>query len=329
MKERDSNFELLRIIAMLFIVIWHISVHAQKGELESHEYITAICTTGVNIFILISGYFNIRTTWKSILTMYGTFVFYYITTIAINWYIFGEAPHIKSVLALFSPTTHSPWWFIACYIQLLLLSPLLNTILKSSNDKQYRYAICVLLLISCYSGFIFHNAVNVTGYYLFHFVTMYAIGDALNKYGIPDRLSLKSWGLLYITVTICMFTVARLGIEKNTFYNNPLLIFSSICLLCTISKMKIRNRLVNTIATFMLPVYLIQDSFLGKNIYKYLYEQGTDMNFAGSEYYCILSIYLIGLLISAVIADCIRRLILIKPIDSVSKYLNRKVDIFP
>ena len=58
-KVRKSNIELLRIIAMMFIVIWHISVHAQKGELNSHNYIVAFCTTGVNLFILISGYFGI------------------------------------------------------------------------------------------------------------------------------------------------------------------------------------------------------------------------------------------------------------------------------
>ena len=61
-KVRNSNIELLRIIAMTFIVIWHISVHAQKGELNSHNYIVAFCTTGVNLFILISGYFGIKLT---------------------------------------------------------------------------------------------------------------------------------------------------------------------------------------------------------------------------------------------------------------------------
>ena len=59
-KTRNSNIELLRIIAMMFIVIWHISVHAQKGELPSHNYIISITITGVNLFLLITGYFGIR-----------------------------------------------------------------------------------------------------------------------------------------------------------------------------------------------------------------------------------------------------------------------------
>ena len=76
-KVRNSNIELLRIIAMMFIVIWHISVHAQKGELPSHNYIAAITTTGVNLFVLISGYWGIKLKWKSLLNILSIVVFYY------------------------------------------------------------------------------------------------------------------------------------------------------------------------------------------------------------------------------------------------------------
>ena len=328
MKERDSNFELLRIIAMLFIVTWHISIHAQNGELESHGYITAICTTGVNIFILISGYFNIRTTWKSILTLYGTFVFYYITTIALNWYIFGETPHAKSVLALFSPTTHSPWWFIACYMQLQLLSPLINNLLSTSNEKMYAYTIGILLFISCYSGFVFQNQINITGYNIFNFITIYAIGDAIRKYNIQNWLSPKFWFGLYLVATICMFIASQIEIQRIIFYNNPLLIASSICLFCLISRFRISNKKINIIATYMLPLYLLQESTLGYNVYKYLVQRGKNLDFTGFDYYCLLWKYLLGLFACAIIADFIRRQILNKPTNFISKFLDKKMNLF-
>ena len=65
MKERQSNIEFLRVIAMIFIVLWHVSIHAQKGELPTHNYIGAVTTTGVNLFLLITGYFSLKLRWNS------------------------------------------------------------------------------------------------------------------------------------------------------------------------------------------------------------------------------------------------------------------------
>ena len=134
MKQRNSSYELLRIIAMCFIVIGHISTHAQKGELASHNYISAICTTGVNIFILISGYFRIRINWKSLLTLYATCMFFYAISILGNLWIFNEQPDEGYAYPIISPV-HSPWWFINCYLQLMLLSPLINASLDTEGKS--------------------------------------------------------------------------------------------------------------------------------------------------------------------------------------------------
>ena len=154
-KERNSAFELLRIIAMFFIVIWHISIHAQRGELDSHNYIIALCIIGVNLFILISGYFGIKITWQNILTLIGTIVFYHIMTIACKWGITETPPNFDSIKGLFAPLRESRWWFINCYFNLMLLSPIINTTLNNTTERQFKYFLGVLLFISCISGFCF------------------------------------------------------------------------------------------------------------------------------------------------------------------------------
>ena len=63
-KIRQSNFELMRIISMFFIVIWHIIVHG--GLLNNTigvnhfliQLILCIIVVHVNSFILISGFFQ-------------------------------------------------------------------------------------------------------------------------------------------------------------------------------------------------------------------------------------------------------------------------------
>lgn len=60
---RSSNFELLRIICMLFIVLGHlIMAHNDVGvgEYMVSHIIRPFSVVAVNIFVMISGYFGIK-----------------------------------------------------------------------------------------------------------------------------------------------------------------------------------------------------------------------------------------------------------------------------
>lgn len=71
-KERESNFELLRIVAMVLIVLHHFSVHSNFVYETSvwsfnHLFIQFIYfggKVGVDCFVLISGYFLIMQRFK-------------------------------------------------------------------------------------------------------------------------------------------------------------------------------------------------------------------------------------------------------------------------
>ena len=78
----------------------------------------------------------------------------------------------------------------------------------------------------------------------------------------------------------------------------------------------------------MLPVYLLQDSSTGTIIYKYLYAKGLEMDFQGLDYYILMGLYVTTLLASAYVLENIRRFVLTKPINAISKYLTKKLDFF-
>ncbi len=81
---RKSNIELIRILAMMMIVIWHFIVHGlnqnEYGDsilLSPFQYsIASFFSIGVNLFILISGYFSIKLSWQGILRLYFLCLFY-------------------------------------------------------------------------------------------------------------------------------------------------------------------------------------------------------------------------------------------------------------
>lgn len=327
-KTRNSAFELLRIIAMAFIVIGHISLHAQKGKLDSHNYIIALCTTGVNLFILISGYFGIKLSWKSLLKFVSTIVFYNIITTILKWGITRTPPDIDSIKILLEPFKESSWWFINCYFNLMLLSPIINVALNKCTERQLKYFLGVLLFISCISGFCFRNSINPNGYNTFQFVTMYVLGNAIHRFDLPTRFSTRKLLIVYILCTYAIYICSFIIMYRSTFYNNPLIIVSAVCLFCLISKIDIRSSLVNRTASYMLPIYLLQDSPLGFKIYNILYSKGCELNFTGWEYANILVIYIVVLLTSTFILETTRQLLLNKLINNASNSLKEKVNIF-
>ena len=60
-KERDSNFELMRIISMFMIVLWHIIIHGKliymTEEATNLIYNLLLClfVVHVNSFVLVTG----------------------------------------------------------------------------------------------------------------------------------------------------------------------------------------------------------------------------------------------------------------------------------
>ena len=70
-KVRQSNFELMRIISMIFIVLYHILIHGQiiehaTGAMEVFlVFIESILLVHVNSFILLSGYFQCESKLKA------------------------------------------------------------------------------------------------------------------------------------------------------------------------------------------------------------------------------------------------------------------------
>lgn len=326
-QERNSAFELIRIIAMLFIVIGHISVHAQNRELASHNYITAFAITGVNLFVLISGYFGIKLNWRNLLTLIGTVAFYNLASIVCKWQITGTTPMLGEIAGCFSPFCNSHWWFINCYFALMLLSPVINITLEKSTTKQYKYFLGILLLMSCISGFYFKNLINLNGYNTFQFITIYVLGDAIRRFNLTTKYSTKQYISVYILSTLCLF-ISSFFMQRTMLYNNPLVVISALSLFCMIAKLHFKSKAINYIATFMLPVYLLQDSSTGQLIYKYLYQSGIKMNFQGIEYTGLIGIYVVALLGSAFILDNTRRVLLARPTNTLSRKLTDKLDLF-
>ena len=330
--QRNSAFELIRIIAILFIVTGHIFHHAFRGELSIHDYCTPFFATGVNLFILISGYHNIKLKWKSLLTITTTAIFIYSITTIIYTLCTGNIVAPGYVVRILAPMSRGGYWFVSCYMMLMLLSPALNLILEKSNKKRYYLFVIVLLYLNCVSGWIMNNPINSTGYTLLHMILIYTLGDMTRRYNLINKEGQKGY-LVYITATAAIFIINEMIplIPYNSTYlniklysyNNPLVIIASIALFCFIAKYKFHSNGINNIAKYAFALYLVQDCYpFGGYLYNRLYEHAQSAN----TLLCII-VYLCVLFLLTYILEKTRRFILNKPIDKLSDFLEKKINI--
>ena len=85
-KERESSYELIRIIAQFFIVFYHIfSVYIYNiTDQPLHRAIWLPLHIGVILFVLISGYFGIKSSVRGFVKLIGMMIVLYIPIDLIN-----------------------------------------------------------------------------------------------------------------------------------------------------------------------------------------------------------------------------------------------------
>ena len=171
---RNSNIELLRILCMFMIILWHLNIAVEQNGVSPFilkDTIYSLTAVAVNCFILISGYWGIRFKLKSIITLFLQCLFYSIVTGLCVHYITGAHWDIIKILL---PISTNQWWFITTYIMLYLSAPLLNKAIE--NTKNLSYNILAFSLICVYFGYIFKNPNNSSGHSYLQFVFIYIIG---------------------------------------------------------------------------------------------------------------------------------------------------------
>ena len=133
---RRSNFELLRIFAMLLIVMHHFSVHSPFVEFTNAlsvnrlgiQFMEIGGKLGVNLFVLISGYFMCTSKEfkvKKIIVLFLQILMYSVLCYSVICIATNQFS-IREVLRTFLPITFVNWWFASTYFVLLFFTPFIN-----------------------------------------------------------------------------------------------------------------------------------------------------------------------------------------------------------
>ncbi len=155
-KIRQSNFELMRIVSMFMIVVWHFIYNT--GFMESTTgslhfllvFIWFIFIVHVNSFIILTGYFQCdkKIKVRKLIELNNSAWFYKVLFLII-FIIFGlvEFNNVELVKLISPITLFNQYWFLAIYILLYMLSPFLNKLVNVLTKQQYHKLLIILLVI--------------------------------------------------------------------------------------------------------------------------------------------------------------------------------------
>ena len=199
MKDKSSNFELMRICSMFLIVLGHtlswggIVEHADSNTKFIIYLIYGFIVVHVNSFILLTGYFQSTGKFKikKIINLICLMLFYriifYTISVLLGWQPFyGVGTFIYNLL----PIDNYSYWFLNIYIVLYMLSPYLNKLINNIEKGEYikllgiLFIFCSVLPRITLSSFFNNNA----GYSLIQFIFMYLIGAFIRKYDKDIKL---------------------------------------------------------------------------------------------------------------------------------------------
>ena len=302
---RNSSFELLRLVLMLMIVIHHSIVHGLGLSALSESYnseliikpsqmliacsIHAFCICAVNCFVLISGYFGIKTTLKKVLFLVISIFIY---TLLFSVIPSAAAGELKKAIYNCLFLSHSKYWFVIDYLFLMIFTPMINLAFETLPKRKTDIIIIGLLFISCYFGWLWGHVANANGYTLLQFILMYSVGRRF-KYSNISLSTSKSLGL-YVACSllagIVMWYLWHLGFNSRawqiTLYNNPLIICSAIGLFLLFKNFDIHSGIINTVAKGAFGIYLFQSSVIISQLqYGFINRIGTqEMYFGGGGF---------------------------------------------
>lgn len=294
---RQSNVELLRILAIMGVVVLHINNPALGGGLSYVQHgslnfyvlyaLESLFMCAVNVFMLISGYFmckgKSRDLWKPI-------------ELIIQVILINEALYIcqkivshgsiswGSVIRNLIPANY----FVILYCTVYIVSPFINKLIDSLSDRGFRnFVIVMFLLFAVYpsavdvlselqgEAFIGLSTVGAYGsqwgYTFINFAMMYIIGayirkcrSKLNEAGSPALIGALVCCLMILVVWARINDKTGYLAERTAWdYCNPVVIIEAAIIFVLFTRLNIGTvQPVNLLAKACFTTFLIHPALI-------------------------------------------------------------------
>lgn len=317
-KIRQSNFELLRILAILAVLYGHgvglvlglpsfTEIGEQPGTSFCQIFFSTTFSCGVNVFILISGWFGIHTTRQGLIKLIFQIIFL-LWTIYLLFILTGKTElNIEGIKISIGLT--EGYWFIMGYLGLYIFSSILNTFVEHASQKQFQTFLISFYVFQCFYSWLANYVNYFAGYSIVLFCGLYLTARYFRCYPIislNDNAGKLSICIILLVSTIVMISLKFWGHASHMLrYDSPLMILQSLCILLFFNKMSFQNKIINWLAASCFAVYIIH---FNPFVFSYFINvaKNIDSTFSDISYILMIVIFLVSVFLICVLIDQLR-----------------------
>lgn len=285
---RDSNMELLRILAMLGILVVHADFFAlgapSKEECMNAPLVSTwrylienITIISVNLFVLLSGWYGIHPKKKRILEFLFQILFFNFLFFVIFSLFTPEKTltrdGIESIFML-----DSRFWFVKAYLLLYLLSPILNSYIEKAPQRQFKLILLAFFLFQTIYGWLYPSVAWFKfGYSTMSFIFIYLLASYLRKHYKKTGGGGKVLLVTYITFIFLNSAASyastyydrSIYIDRLIAYNSPFVIIASVAIFLYFTKIQIKSGFINMVAISSFAAFLFHGNhFFVEEVYR-------------------------------------------------------------
>lgn len=321
-RRRNSSIELLRILCILGIAC----MHALGPVFSNPRFVPLSLVTdglfqiGVTCFILISGYYGVKWSFQKFLHL-NLLAVYACALETLLKYRAMEAIYakdlIKNLLITAFPVFTNRFWFLSCYVCVMMLAPFLEIMTEHLSKKQFLALVSVLLfLFYCCPTFLLYQIIGGDGKNLVNFLTVYLLGRYL-RIALPARKGSRKRRIFIkagvaammfaatVVLNICFMKVMR-KIEFHFSTDSSIFILiEAISVFLLFQEFDFYAKPINQIAGFVLPVYLYH-STLGLT---YLLPQLTEEYLTARGGFAGMAVTIVGTVFASVLISVLVELV--------------------
>lgn len=219
----------------------------------------------VNMFVLLSGWYGIRPKFISFCNFIFQCTFFLFGIYAFCLFFHLSELNIQGIMGCLLLLKWN--WFIKAYLLLYIISPVLNSFVELSSQKQYRNVlICFFIFQSIFSWIVNAAVFFESGYSTISFMGLYLLARYFAKYKETlVKNDKKVYLFIFVIVTfigaITAYLFGRFGIPYLSGlifrYDSPVVIMASLSLLIYFSKLHFHSKIINWISASSFAVFLL------------------------------------------------------------------------
>lgn len=270
-KLRESGFELLRLICIFGIITMHTFgsfYNSATGiNLVYGVLINSVFNMGVSLFMLISGYFCVTPSWNKIVRLELTTIFYSVVNLLVLSYFQGGLSKKALVRACF-PVSDSTYWYITCYMLILLFSPFINRIPEKLKKRDFEKLLGLMLLVfSILPSIVQLHILGDNGKGVLNMLLMYFIGRYIRLYGKASYSKRKMFGM----GSLCVLAGFVLNYGLSMIVNKGQGLYAPFARDCSVTivvgsvffflffrEVKLQSKAINFLAKYVIGIYLFE-----------------------------------------------------------------------